>query len=159
MSRKRKPHPYNGRTVLCDYDPEIGYLMGWRSNSGVARIRFFGKHFVVKRDARCIFFRGNGTRVHEFERGYLLCKVREWEITGHSGNDRRGSLFTATWYRTYATGYQERHTGGEAHTEIYAIIIGDALVHRPKEYLEITVKLPQTAGPVADDLLCTVKAA
>ncbi len=157
MSRKRRKHPYVGRAVLCDYDPELGELIAWKGDSGSVRIRFFGRRFTVNRDARCIFFRGHGgIRVHEFMRGDLLCKVREWEITGHTSNDRRGSLLTASWHRTHATGYQERHTGGEAHTELYAIIIDNNLVHRPNEYLEITVKLPRTAGPVKTDLLCTL---
>jgi hypothetical protein len=154
--RRRKRHPYLGKIALSDFDPEIGEIIHWKKNSRSVRIRFFERRVTVKRDPRCIFIREQGSRVCEFDRGNLFCKVREYALIGHPENARRGSLFTATWHRRYATGYQQHHMGGEGNTELYAIIIDDKLVYRPHEYLEISSVVQKAAGAVSSGLLCTL---
>jgi len=157
MARPRKKGRFHrGSKVLCDFDPAIGEIVQWFRNSSSVRIFLYDNKVAVTRNKACIFFREHdGKKVHEFTRSNLLCKVREYTFKGHSDNPRNGSLIIAAWHRIYATGYQERHTGGEANIELYAIVVDGQLVHKPTEYAEISAKLPHTVG-VAVAGLCII---
>jgi hypothetical protein len=123
-------HPNRGAVVLSDFDPGLGKLVSWQPKRHKARIYLFEKRAVVPRNTECVFFRGSGSVVGVFHRGYLLARVRRYELRGHEPNARAGFLVTVTWHRTIATGYQGYHNAGETHTELYAIIVGKKLMYR-----------------------------
>ena len=144
-----------GAIVLSDFDPALGRMVSWQPKRDKARVYLFEKRAIVPRRARCVFFRGSGAVVGAFHRGYFAARVRRFDLNGHHTNDRNGYLVTVAWHQTYATGYQERHTGGEAQIELYAIVIGGSLVYRLTNYPEISNLLPETAGDVSPGL-CTL---
>jgi hypothetical protein len=142
-----------GRPALSDFDPIIGKVGKWNSKTKRVKLRLYDGRLISRLGA-CIFLRESARKALEFGRGYLLCKVVQIPIVGNPENPRSGSLYTATWHQTYATGYQERHIGGAAHTEIYAIVIESDLVYRPHEYGEISAAIGTLAGEVKGGL-CT----
>lgn len=148
VAAERKRRFGHGDLIVSDFDPAVATVVVWRPEAGKARIRLLTNDVVVERKPECIFVRGKGAKIHEFYRGYMACKVRKYEIHGHSDNEREGWYVTASWHRTWNTGYQGRHIGGECCTDLYAIVIEDKLVFRPHEHLEISQVLPQTAGPI-----------
>ena len=146
------PSANRGAIVLSDFDPALGHLVSWRPKQDKARIYLYERRAAVSRSARCVFFRQSGDVIGVFRRGYMLARVRRYEVRGHEKNDRNGFLVTVAWHQTYATGYQERHTGGEAHVELYAVVLGSKLVYRLADYPEVTALIPETAGAVAPGL-------
>lgn len=146
-----------GAIVLSDFDPELGKLLLWKPKKRTAKIFLFDKRATVRRDTACVLARLSGNVIGTFSRGYLLARVRQYSVEGEAPDNRKGFVVTVTWYRTYATGYQERHTGGEDGTELYAIVLDDKLVHRQAiAYPEISTLLPQTAGQIVGGL-CSLK--
>jgi hypothetical protein len=154
--RKSKRHRYAGAPVLCDFDPTLGQLIYWNPVRKVAKIRRYSDSTIISRNTECVLFREPPEKTHSFWRGTLLCKVRKYEIKGREENKRHGFVITASWHQTYSTAYQGRHIGGEANTELYAIVIDEKVVFRPREYPEISQRLAAAAGPVLSELLCTL---
>jgi hypothetical protein len=146
-----------GDPVLSDWEPATGKVIQFPTRTRMSKIQLDCDGSIVERDQRCLLRREQiGCKVTEFLGGYLLCKVHRFGLQGTKENPRSGTLYVATWYRTYVVGYDGRHTSPRCDTNIYCIVLDGVIVHRPRVYAEVASAAPETVGAVVPQMLCTV---